>query len=85
MGNRLSPELQKLLEERKLTRMRTDRKLIIKEVTAAKSDLKDAQESIERKKFKWGTIHRDIIRCSIAREPSCLKKDTGKRVTMHCL
>jgi uncharacterized protein (UPF0332 family) len=56
MGNRLSPELQKLLEERKISRMRTDRKLVLKEVGAAKSDFKDAKESIERKKFKWATI-----------------------------
>ena len=56
MGSRLSPELQKLLEERKISRMRTDRKLVLKEVAAVKSDFKDAKESIERKKFKWATI-----------------------------
>ncbi|MGB9005090.1 MAG: HEPN domain-containing protein [Candidatus Aminicenantales bacterium] len=56
MGNALSPAIQKLLEERKLTRIRTDRKLIFKEMAAAKSDLKDAMESMSIKKFKWGTI-----------------------------
>jgi len=56
MGNGLSPELQKLLEDRKLMRIRPDRKLVLKEIVAAKSDLKDAKESIERKKFKWATI-----------------------------
>jgi uncharacterized protein (UPF0332 family) len=56
MGNGLSPELQKLFEDRKLMRIRQDRKLVLKEIAAAKSDLKDAKESIERKKFKWATI-----------------------------
>lgn len=56
MGNRLSPELRKLLEDRKLTRIRKDRKLVLKEIAAAKSDLKDAKESLERNKFKWTTI-----------------------------
>jgi len=56
MGNSLSPEFRNLLEERKLMRIRKDRKLILKEISAAKSDMKDAKESIERKKFKWATI-----------------------------
>jgi len=56
MGNSLSPELKKLLEERKLTRIRKDRKLVLKEIAAARSDMKDAKESLERKKFKWATI-----------------------------
>ncbi len=56
MGNALSPAIQKLLEERKLTRIKTDRKLVFKEMAAAKSDFKDALESMSIKKFKWGTI-----------------------------
>ena len=56
MGSSLSPELRKLLEDRKLTRIRKDRKLVLKEIVAAKSDLKDAKESLERNKFKWTTI-----------------------------
>jgi len=56
MGNRLSPALQKLLEERKLVRIKPDKKLVLKEMAAAKSDLKDAKESIALKKFKWATI-----------------------------
>lgn len=56
MGNGLNPEFQKLLEDRKLTKIRRDRKLVFKEISAAKSDLKDAKESIERKKCKWATI-----------------------------
>lgn len=56
MGNGLSPEFQKLLEDRKLTKIRPDKKLVLKEMSVAKSDLKDAKESIDRKKFKWATI-----------------------------
>jgi len=56
VGNRLSPALQKLLEERKLVRIKPDKKLVLKEMAAAKSDLKDAKESIASKKFKWATI-----------------------------
>ena len=56
MGNDLSPELRKLLEDRKLTRIRKDRELVLKEIAAARSDLNDAKESLERNKFKWTTI-----------------------------
>ena len=56
MGNVLSPELRKLLEDRKLTRIRKDPKLVLKEIAAARSDLKDAKESLEVNKFKWATI-----------------------------
>jgi len=56
MGNSLSLALQKLLEERKLVRVKPDKKLGLKEMAAAKSDLKDAKESITIKKFKWATI-----------------------------
>jgi len=56
MGNGLSPEFQKLLEDRKLTRIRKDRMLVLKEIAAANSDMEDSKESIGRKKFKWATI-----------------------------
>lgn len=56
MGNGVSPEFRNLLEDRKLMRIRKDRKLVLKEISAAEADMKDARESIERKKFKWATI-----------------------------
>jgi len=56
MGNGLSPAFQKLLEERKITRIRPDAALVAKEMAAAAADLKDAGESLELKKFKWATI-----------------------------
>ncbi|OGD24713.1 MAG: hypothetical protein A2Y69_01100 [Candidatus Aminicenantes bacterium RBG_13_59_9] len=52
----MSPALQKLLEERKIMRIRRDPALVAKEVAAAKADLKDAKESLALKKSKWATI-----------------------------
>jgi hypothetical protein len=40
MGNGLSAVVQKLIEERKLTRIRPDRKLAMREIAASKADLK---------------------------------------------
>ena len=82
MGNSLSPEFRNLLEERKLMRIRKDRKLILKEISAAKSDMKDAKESIERKKFKWATI-KAIIQCFTAQEHCFLKRAIVKRAIMR--
>jgi uncharacterized protein (UPF0332 family) len=56
MGNGLNPGLQKLLEERKVVKIRPDIRLVEKELAAAKADLRDAQESFGLKKFKWATI-----------------------------
>ena len=56
MGNGLSPAFLKLIEERKITKIRRDPSLVEKEIAAAKSDLKDAQESLGLKKYKWATI-----------------------------
>ena len=56
MGNGLSQVIQRLLVERKLTKMRPDRKLVLKEIAAAKADKKDARESLDLKKPKWATI-----------------------------
>ncbi len=56
MGGGLNPAIQKLLDERKLLRIRPDAKLVEKELAAARSDLKDARESLRLNKFKWATI-----------------------------
>lgn len=56
MGNGMSSEFKRLLVERKLTKIKPDKKLILKEIEAAKSDLEDARESFGRNKFKWSTI-----------------------------
>lgn len=44
------------MEERKIIKIKPDKNLILKEIEAAKSDLADAKDSLERKKFKWATI-----------------------------
>jgi uncharacterized protein (UPF0332 family) len=56
VGNGVSFEFKRLLTERKLTTIKPNRNLILKEIEAAKSDLKDARESLEKNKFKWATI-----------------------------
>jgi len=49
-------EFKRLIEERKLTKIKIDRKLILKEIEGAISDLEEAKDSLSRKKFKWATI-----------------------------
>ena len=56
MARRIGFELRRLLDERKLIRIRRDRKLVVKEMEGARSDLEEARDSIKRKKFKWATI-----------------------------
>ncbi len=52
----MNPELRRLLIERRITRIRPDRNLVLKELDAARSDLADAKDSLGRDKFKWATI-----------------------------
>jgi uncharacterized protein (UPF0332 family) len=56
MGSRISGELARLLNERKLVKAQINRDTILKEIEAAQTDLKEAQDSLERSKFKWATI-----------------------------
>jgi uncharacterized protein (UPF0332 family) len=56
MGSRISTELARLLNERKLTRAQISRDMILKEIEAAQTDLQDAQDSLQCNKFKWATI-----------------------------
>jgi len=56
MGNRISSELQRLLQERKLVRARITRDMVVKEIRAAETDLQDARDSLSRNRFKWATI-----------------------------
>jgi len=56
MGEGMSFDFSELLSKRKLMRIRTDEKLTLKEIEAAKSDLEDARESLGRGKLKWATI-----------------------------
>jgi len=49
-------EFERFIEERRLIKIRSDRKLVTKEVEGAVSDLEEAKGSLSRKKFKWATI-----------------------------
>lgn len=45
-------QFRRFVEEGKLTRIGIDRKLFLKEVEGAVSDLEEAKDSLLRKKFK---------------------------------
>jgi uncharacterized protein (UPF0332 family) len=49
-------QFRRFVEEGKLTRISIDRKLFIKEVEGAISDLEEAKDSLLRKKVKWATV-----------------------------
>ena len=49
-------QFKRFVEEGRLTRIGIDRKLILKEVEGAASDLEEAEDSLSRKKFKWATV-----------------------------
>jgi uncharacterized protein (UPF0332 family) len=52
----VSFKFKRLLEERRLTRIKPDRKLILKEIEGAKSDLETAKKSLQDGNFKWAII-----------------------------
>ncbi len=52
----MSYEIQRLLEERKLLRIKPDRGLVLKEMEGAAYDLARASRSLEENDFKWATI-----------------------------
>lgn len=56
MASKVSPELQRLLAERKLMRASISKGMILKELEAARNDLRDSKDSLDRRKFKWTTI-----------------------------
>lgn len=56
MGAEISGELQKLLEDRKILKIRPDKKLISKEFSGAEYDLARARKSAEIGDYKWATV-----------------------------
>ncbi|NWG09102.1 MAG: HEPN domain-containing protein [Nitrososphaerales archaeon] len=56
MGDGMTPEFAQLLAERKLLRITPKRNMILREIEGAEADLKDAEDSLEHKNFKWATI-----------------------------
>ena len=56
MADRMSSEFTQLLTDRKLLRMAPKRNMILKEIEGAQGDLKDSEDSLQQRKFKWATI-----------------------------
>jgi len=56
MEAEMSFEITRLLRERKLIRIKPDRKLVIKEINGAESDLDTAKGSLGDQNFKWATV-----------------------------
>lgn len=56
MADRVSSEFSQFLAERKLLRIAPKRGMILKELQGAQGDLRDAQDSLQQRKFKWATI-----------------------------
>ncbi len=56
MGSRVTPELSRLINERKIMRVQISEGMVVAEVEAAQTDLVDAQDSLQNNKFKWATI-----------------------------
>jgi uncharacterized protein (UPF0332 family) len=56
MGSGISPRIDRLLNERKITRAQINTDMILEEIEAAETDLKDAKDSFEDGKHKWATI-----------------------------
>jgi uncharacterized protein (UPF0332 family) len=52
----MSFKFKQLLGERRLTKIKPDRKLLLKEMKGAKSDLETARKSLQDGNFKWATI-----------------------------
>ena len=59
MGDGVTSEFERFVEERRLVKARISRGTILKEIEAAQTDLQDARDSSERRKFKWATIQRN--------------------------
>ncbi|MEM2982585.1 MAG: HEPN domain-containing protein, partial [Candidatus Bathyarchaeia archaeon] len=52
----MSSEFERMIEERRLTQIKVDRDLTLKEIREARADLIEAKDSLERNRFKWATI-----------------------------
>lgn len=52
----MSYRFKRCLEEKKLEKIKSDEKLIDKEIDSAEYDLEKAKESFENKDYKWATI-----------------------------
>ena len=56
MEARMSFKFKQLVEERRLVRIKPDRKLVLKEIEGAELDLETARKSLRDGNLKWATI-----------------------------
>jgi len=56
LGDRVSPRIKRLLDERRLVRIRINKDLIVKEMQGARYDLERARKSLSDGDFKWATV-----------------------------
>lgn len=56
MAGRISYTLQKLIRERKITKIKPEKEVILKEIEAAEYDLKKAQKTLDDNDAKWATV-----------------------------
>ena len=56
MAGRISYTLQKLIQERKITKIKPEKEVVLKEIEAAEYDLKKAQKTLDDNDAKWATV-----------------------------
>jgi len=56
MGERLSLEMRRLLEERRLVGSRIRRGMTLEELKEARYDLERSRKSLKDKDYKWATV-----------------------------
>lgn len=56
MAGRISYTLQKLIRERKITKIKPEKEVVLKEIEAAEYDLKKAQKTLDDNDAKWATV-----------------------------
>ena len=52
----MTPQIRRLLAERKLVKIKPDKELVLKEIKGSKYDLDKARKSLADGDFKWATV-----------------------------
>ena len=56
MADRMTPQIKRLLEERKLLKIKPDMRLVLKETKGSEYDVSRARKSLADGDFKWATV-----------------------------
>ena len=56
MASRVTPQIRRLLAERKLVKIKPDKELVLKEIKGSRYDLDKAHKSLADGDFKWATV-----------------------------